>query len=323
MLFRSGSGGKYKALIIHNEADDFSVGANIGIAMIAAKLKQYWVIEKMVRLGQETFKRLKYAPFPVVSAPSGKALGGGCEVLLHSSHVQAHAETYMGLVEVGVGLLPAWGGSAELMSRACGARKMARGPMPPVAAVFETISTAKVALSAFEAKDLFYLRETDGITMNKSRLLFDAKTKALQMVEGFKAEEPFAMQLPGPSGLATLATAVDGFYLRGLATPYDVVVSDRVARVLTGGARADIGIKLTQDYLRELERINFMALARDPRTLARIETLLKTGKPLREKPVAGLRAADLRKGAGETKDPVNDNGLIRESKPRAGGSGSK
>jgi len=290
-------GQPFKALVIHNEGDDFSVGANIGVAMLAAKAKQYWIVDKMVKGGQDAYKRLKYAKFPVVSAPSGKALGGGCEILLHSHHVQAHSETYMGLVEVGVGLLPAWGGSTELMTRATQNKRMPKGPMPPVAAVFETISTAKVGLSAFEGKDLMYLRETDGVTMNKSRLLADAKKKALEMVPDFKPEVPYEMTLPGPAGAAALNMAVDGFYLKGQATPYDVVVSGKVGEVLTGGDKAGPGVKVSQDYLRELERKHFMELVHDPRTVARIETMLKTGKPLREKPVAGVRAQQLREEA--------------------------
>jgi 3-hydroxyacyl-CoA dehydrogenase len=305
----------WKALVIHNEAPDFSVGANIGVALYAAKLKQYWIIDFMVRQGQKTYKRLKYAPFPVVSAPSGKALGGGCEVLLHSHHVQAHAETYPGLVEVGVGLLPAWGGSTELLTRAQQSKKTPGGPMPAVAAVFETISTAKVGLSAFEAKDLFYLRETDGVTMNKSRLLADAKAKALEMAQNFTPEQPFDLTLPGPAGHAALDMAVDGFYMRGLATTYDLVVSDRVADVLTGGPKAGPGVKVTQDYLRRLERDNFMALVRDPRTVARIESIIKSGKPLREKPEPEKKPLDLR-ASGKTPKISNDNsGLIPNPKP--------
>lgn len=291
-------GQPFKALVIHNEADDFSVGANIGVALYAAKAKQYWIVDKMIKKGQDTYKRLKYAKFPVVSAPAGKALGGGCEILLHSHAVQAHAETYPGLVEVGVGLLPAWGGSTELLTRAKQNKKLPNGPMPAVASVFETISTAKVGLSAFEAKDLLILRETDGVTFNKSRLLADAKKKAIEMTKDFKPEVPFDMQLPGPSGAAAISMAVDGFYLKGQATPYDVVVSDKVAKVLTGGDKAGPGVIITQDYLRALERENFMALVRDPRTVARIETILKTGKPLREPPLKTFkRAEDLRQEA--------------------------
>jgi 3-hydroxyacyl-CoA dehydrogenase len=290
-------GGKFKALVIHNEADDFSVGANIGVALYAAKAKQYWLVEKMVKMGQDTYKRLKYANFPVVSAPAGKALGGGCEILLHSTHVQAHAETYPGLVEVGVGLLPAWGGSTELMTRAKQNKRLPGGPMPAVGAVFETISTAKVGLSAFEAKDLGYFRETDGVTMNKSRLLADAKKKALELSVDFKPEVPFNMTLPGASGAAALSMAVDGFFLKGQATSYDVIVSDKVGKVLTGGDLAGPGVVVTQDYLRELERKHFMELVHDKRTMARIETMLKTGRPLREQPLKGQTAQKLREDA--------------------------
>lgn len=309
--------GKYKALVIHNEGEDFSVGANIGVALYAAKLKQYWIVDKMVTMGQKTYKRLKYAPFPVVAAPAGKALGGGCEILLHSHHVQAHAETYPGLVEVGVGLLPAWGGCAELLTRSKQSKKIAGGPMPPVAAVFETVSTAKVGLSAFEAKDLMYFRETDGITMNKSRLLADAKKKALEMAQNFKPEEPFNMQLPGPGGLAALNLAVEGFYQKGMATTYDVIVSDRVGRVLTGGDQAGPGVVLTQDYIRALERKYFMELLHDKRTIARIDTILKTGKPLREPPVPGSLASALLAEVAERAAGVNDNGqLEKDTRPR-------
>lgn len=323
--------GKYKALVIHNEGENFSVGANIGLALYAAKFKQLWLIDKMVQHGQNAMKRMKYASFPIVSAPAGMALGGGCEVLLHSHHVQAHAETYPGLVEVGVGLLPAWGGSTELLTRASKAQaagKLPGGPMPPVAVAFETISTAKVGASAFEAKDLFYLRDTDGVTMNKSRLLADAKKKALELAKDFKPEQPYDMSLPGPAGHAALSLAVDGFYQKGAATTYDVVVSDKVANVLSGGEAAGPTVKVTQDYVRSLERENFMALLNDKRTLARIGTMLKTNKPLREKPDPSRKAADLRAGAplppkgflsrvfGGQKTSNDNNGLVADTKAR-------
>lgn len=289
--------GKYKAMVIHNEGENFSVGANIGLALYMAKAKQFWLIDKLIGKGHETLKRLKYAKFPVVAAPSGMALGGGCEILMHSNHVQAHAETYAGLVEAGVGLLPGWGGTTELLTRATQNPKLPKGPMPPVAAVFETISTAKVATSAFEAKDFMFLRQSDGVTMNKARLLSDAKAKALELVNTLKPELPHDMTLPGPGGHAALSMAVDGFYLKGAATSYDVVVSDKMAKVMTGGDKAGPGVLVSQDYLRQLERENFMALVHDKRTIARIEKMVKTGKPLREPPSPGIRAQDLREKA--------------------------
>ncbi|MEZ0223920.1 MAG: FAD-dependent oxidoreductase [Alphaproteobacteria bacterium] len=284
-------GQPFKALVIHNEAENFSLGANLKLAEMALKAKQFWVVDKLVKSGQDAYKRLKYAKFPVVSAPSGMALGGGCEILLHSHHVQAHAETYPGLVEMGVGLLPAWGGTTEMITRAKQNKKLPNGPMPAVGIAFETISTAKVALSAFEAKDLMYFRDTDGITMNKARLLSDAKKKALELTKDLKPEVPFDMQLPGPSGAAAIGMAVDGFYLKGQATPYDVVVFDKIANVMTGGDKAGPGVVITQDYLRSLEHANFMQLVHDPRTVARISHMMKTGKPLREPALKDFKRA--------------------------------
>jgi 3-hydroxyacyl-CoA dehydrogenase len=286
--------GQYKALVIHNEADDFSVGANLGLALIAAMTKQYWLIDKIVQKGQDTLKALKYAPFPVVAAPSGKALGGGCEVLLHSNKVVAHAETYMGLVEVGVGLIPGWGGCAEMTVRAQASKKLPKGPMPAVAHCFEALSTAKVALSAQEGKEIMYLNQDDVIVMNKARLLFTAKETALLMAKDFVPPAPAEqLLLPGPAGKEALRLAVDGAYLRGLATPYDVVVSDRLATVLTGGDKADVTVRLHEDEVRRLEREEFKKLARDHRTFARIKHILTKGKPLREKP-DGSAVRDLR-----------------------------
>jgi len=280
----------YKALVIHNGGDNFCYGANIGLAMVAAKVKQFWLVDKLVKQGQDVYKRLKYAKFPVVGAPSGRALGGGCEILLHCDKVQAHAETYMGLVEVGVGLIPGWGGCSEMMARATQNKRRPGGPMPPVAQIFELIGTAQVPLSADEAKSKLLLRKEDGITMNKARLLADAKKSALDLVKGYKPPEPVTdMVLPGPSGRTALRMAVNDLYLKGMATHYDVVIIDQLAEILTGGGKADIaGAPLSEDDLRKLERDVFKRLARDKRSLARIESIVKTNKPLREKPIKGL-----------------------------------
>jgi 3-hydroxyacyl-CoA dehydrogenase len=273
--------GPFKALVIHNEGENFSVGANLGLALFALNVGLYPAIDEMVAGGQATYKMLKYAPFPVVAAPTGMALGGGCEILLHSAHVQAHAELYMGLVEVGVGLLPGWGGSKEMVFRHVNNKKRPGGPMPGIATAFETISTAKVSKSAFEAKELLYLREGDGITMNKDRLLADAKAKALDMAKDYHAPEaPEGIRLPGPTAKTAFMMAVDGFHNSGKATDYDVVVSDAVATVLSGGD-TDITRLMTEDDLTALERQEFVKLVKNEGTLARIEHMLDTGKPLR------------------------------------------
>jgi 3-hydroxyacyl-CoA dehydrogenase len=272
--------GDWKALVIANDADNFSVGANLGLVIFAINVALYDQLEEMIGTGQQIYKALKYAPFPVVAAPAGRALGGGCEITLHSSAVQAHAETYMGLVEVGVGVIPGWGGCKELLGRQLENPKLPKGPIPPVAAAFQSISTAQVSRSAAEAKDLLYLRESDGITMNRDRLLADAKAKALSLVEGYTPPKPHEYHLPGPTGRTALAMAVHDFVKAGKATPYDVVVSDAVAQVLTGGD-TDFLDTLTEDDLSKLERKAFIGLCKQDGTIDRIETMLNTGKPLR------------------------------------------
>ena len=276
-------GKKMKALVIHNEAENFSVGANIGLALFAANIAMWPMIEDLIGQGQAAYKALKFAPFPSVGAPSGMALGGGCEVLLHCSAVQAHAETYMGLVEVGVGLIPGWGGCKELLIRnqpAANGREP-KGPMPPVAAAFENISLAKVAKSAAEAMEMKFLRPTDRITMNRDRLLADAKARALELLAaGYKPPVPVELRLPGPTGRTALGLAVDGFAKQGKALPHDVTVSSALAEVLTGGA-TDMTEVVTEDQIQKLEKKAFLSLLRTGPTLARMEAMLTTGKPLR------------------------------------------
>ena len=271
---------KYKALVIYNEGKNFSLGANIGLALFAANIAAWGEIEKSLAGGQQTYMALKYAPFPVVSAPSGMALGGGCEILLHSDAVQAHAESYIGLVECGVGLLPGWGGCKEMLTRWRTEGKLPKGPVPAPAKVFEMVSTATVSKSAAEARELQFLRPSDGITMNRDRLLADAKARALGLAENYKAPEPKEIVLPGPSGKVALEMAAESFARRGLATKHDLTVAGALATVLSGG-ETDIIDTVSEQALLDLERQNFMRLARTAPTLARIEHTLETGKPLR------------------------------------------
>jgi 3-hydroxyacyl-CoA dehydrogenase len=238
------------------------------------------MIEDMVAKGQKVYRKLKRAPFPVVAAPFGLALGGGCEVCLNADAVQAHAETYIGLVEAGVGMIPAWTGSTELLTRWVLNRKRPGGPIPPLAQTFETIGMAKVAKSAFEAKEMLFLREGDGISMNRDRLLADAKAKALALAADYRPPEKVELSLPGPSARLAMRIVVDGLRLKGAATPHDGVVADQLATVLSGGD-TDITGTVSEDDLLRLERQAFMSLIRHPATLARIEHMLETGKPLR------------------------------------------
>ncbi|MBT5107695.1 MAG: 3-hydroxyacyl-CoA dehydrogenase/enoyl-CoA hydratase family protein [Rhodospirillaceae bacterium] len=270
----------YKALVIYNEGSQFSVGANVGLLLIPAFLHAWFLVGPLVAMGQKAYKRLKFAPFPVVSAPSGLALGGGCEVLLHSDAVQANAETYTGLVEGGVGLVPGWGGCKEMLMRWTANPRRKQGPMPAVIKVFETIAMAVVATSAAEARDHLFLRDGDGISMNRDRLLADAKARALELADGYAPPEPRDIQLPGPTARVAMELAVAGFRKQGKATPHDVTVAHALADVLSGGD-TDMTETVSEDDLLALERKAFVKLIRTPLTLARVKHMLKTGKPLR------------------------------------------
>lgn len=269
-----------KALVVYSDAANFSAGANLGLMMGAAKVGKWDDIEALLKAGQDTYMALKYAPFPTVAGVAGMALGGGCELALHCSAIQAHAETYAGLVEVGVGLIPGWGGCKEVLARWQALGKIPKGPMPAISKVFELISTATVSKSAADARDMLILRPGDGITMNRYRLLADAKARALSLAQGYCAPQPPVFALPGPSAQAALKMAVDGFVATAKATKHDVVVSLSVASVLSGGD-TDLVELLSEQQILDLERAEFMKLARHPDSQARIVYMLENGRPLR------------------------------------------
>ena len=277
---------EFSALVIHNEGENFSAGANLGLLMQAIQNSDWAAVEQLIRQGQQTYKALKYAHFPVVGAPSGLALGGGCEILLHCDAIQAHAELYMGLVEVGVGLIPGWGGCKEYLRRWLMLRSQAPvweragGPIPPIVKAFETIVMAKVSKSAVEAKELLFLAHSDAITMNKNRLLADAKALALSLCKNYTAPQPCTYPLPGKTAKILLSMGIKAFHLLGKATDYDVEVSEKLAFVLSGGD-CDMTFPLTEDDMLALELEAFVALVKQTGTLARLEHMLKTGRPLR------------------------------------------
>ena len=274
-------GGGMRALVIHNEGSNFSVGMNLGLALFVVNVGAWPMIEETVKQGQEAFRALKFAPFPVVGAPAGMALGGGCEVLLHCDAVQAHAESYIGLVEAGVGLVPGWGGCKEMMLRGLtSGRTGFGGAMPAISRVFETIGMAKVSRSAKEARKLGFLREGDGISANRDRLLADAKATALALATDYTPPEPAVVKLPGKTAQVALKMAVRGLAKTRKATPHDLVVVEHLGNVLTGG-ETDATREVSEDRLSELEREALLALIRTPATIARMEHMLETGKPLR------------------------------------------
>lgn len=291
----------HKALVIYNDSDNFCVGANIGVLLFAANVAAWKEIDGIIKQGQDAYMALKYAPFPVVGAPSGMALGGGCEILLHCDAVQAHAELYTGLVEVGVGLVPGWGGCKELIMRELKSRAASDAwaakfggwfswlspvrtlnTMPAVTKAMTNISMAKVSKSAMQAKDMLILNEKSSITMNRERLLADAKEKAISMIAGYAApkKEEQLVRLPGKTARTAIQMHLDGVAKSGNMTPYDMVVSKAVATVLSGG-ETDITEEISEQQLLDLEREEFVKLVKDSRTLDRIEHMLDTGKPLR------------------------------------------
>lgn len=270
----------FKGLVLHNDGPHFSVGVNIAIFLVTANLRLWPVIRWILRNGQDTFGRMQRAPFPVVGAPSGIAVGGGCEVLLHCDRLVAHAESYIGLVEAGVGIVPGWGGCKELLVRWTVSNKRPGGPMVPVMKAFETIATAQVSTSAFEAKDYQFLCPNDQVVMNRDRLLATAKQTVLDMTDGYAPRKPVEMNLPGPSGRAALELAVRDFINKGVATPHDATIARQLARVLSGGD-TDVMDTVSEGQILELEREAIIELAKTPESRARVAHMLKTGKPLR------------------------------------------
>ena len=273
--------GAYKALVIQNDGENFSVGANLALAMFSLNIAAWSAVEQSIADGQNTYAAMQHAPFPVVGAPAGMAFGGATEILLHCDAVQAAAETYMGLVETGVGIIPGWGGCKELLLRHVGpVQADAAKAMAATGVVFQTIAMAKTSTSAADARTLGYLRSTDGVTMNRERLLSDAKAKALSLVGGYAPPAPRSVVLSGARGRTMLMAGVTALAEAGKVTAHDQVVASHLATVVTGGD-TDGTTPLDETALLALERAHFMQLAHTTGTIARIEHMLATGKPLR------------------------------------------
>ena len=261
----------FAALVIGNDAVNFCAGANLMLVLLSAQDGEWDDIDLMVRAFQGAMMRLKTSPVPVVVAPAGLALGGGCEMGLHADRVQAAAETYMGLVEVGVGLLPAGGGTKELLMR-----------MKNPQRAFETIGFGKVATSGPDARAIGYLRDVDGITMNRDALIADAKAVALDRVRaGYQPPQPRTdIAVGGADVYAMLSLGVHLAWRAGRISDHDALIGRKIARVLAGGDLPSAGI-VTEERLLDLEREGFLSLCGEPKTLERIAHTLKTGKTLR------------------------------------------
>jgi 3-hydroxyacyl-CoA dehydrogenase len=257
-------------MVIGNQGENFSVGANLMLMLLAAQEGEWDEINAAIHRFQKCSMAIKYAPKPVVVAPFGYTFGGGCEVTLHGARVQASAETYIGLVEVGVGLIPGGGGCKELITRGIEPRK-----------AFELIGMAKVATSAAEARDLGLLRDGDQISMNPERLIGDAKVLALSLAPTYNQGTPRNdVKVGGQETLALLRTGVWTMRQGEYISDYDVVIGEKLAYVLSGG-RATAETLVSEQYLLDLEREAFLSLCGRRETQQRISHMLKTGKPLR------------------------------------------
>jgi 3-hydroxyacyl-CoA dehydrogenase len=270
------------ALVVGNDAVNFSAGANLMLLLLEAQEGNWDDIDLMVRSFQAATSALRYARIPVVVAPAGLTLGGGCEVALHGFRAQAAAETYMGLVEVGVGLIPAAGGTKELLARAVENLLSRADLLPHVQRVFETIGLAKVSTSALDARAIGYLRDVDGISMNRERVMWDAKQHALALVRDGYQPPPrrTSVRVGGDSVRAALELGIHLAHRAGRISEYDVVIGRALAGVLAGGALPH-ETTVSERHLLDLEREAFLKLCSQRKTLDRIQHMLKTGKPLR------------------------------------------
>ncbi len=285
-----GPGDAFDAFVITNDATNFSVGANLMLLLMSIQEEEWDDIDLIIRQFQGMTQAIKFSPKPVVVAPFGLCLGGGTEISMHAPALQPHAELYIGLVEVGVGLLPGGGGCKEMLLRAVDSaasiRPGGRGEsvelMEEMKKAFETIATAKVATSAHEARALGFVRDSDRITMNRERVLTDAKERALELVRaGYEPPQPRTdIPAPGENILAALRLGVHIMRQGDYITEYEVKLATKIAEVLCGG-NVSPATPVSEQYILDLEREGFKSLCGEKKTQERIQYTLKTGKTLR------------------------------------------
>ncbi|WP_068548774.1 3-hydroxyacyl-CoA dehydrogenase/enoyl-CoA hydratase family protein [Thermosulfidibacter takaii] len=278
----------FDALVIANQGEHFSAGANLALLLMAIQEEEWEEIDYMVRSFQKATMSLKYFEKPVVAAPFNMTLGGGCEFCLHCDRIRAHAELYMGLVEVGVGLLPAGGGTKEMLLRLVDKyipKNLPRGvvvdPLPHLRRALETIAMAKVSMSAYEAKEIGFLTDCDSISINRDYLIHDAKQVALNLVrEGYKPGRVKKVKMAGREGFGYLKMLIYNMKEGGWITEHEAKIATHIAKVLTGG---DVlpGTVMDEWEILDLEREGFLSLCGEPKTQERIRHMLTTGRPLR------------------------------------------
>ncbi len=275
----------FDAMVIGNQAVNFCVGANLMLLLMGIQEGEWEEVHEAVRAFQNANMALKYAPKPVVAAPFGLTLGGGVEICLHSTHVRAAAETYMGLVEVGVGIIPAGGGTKEMLARAMDAvpEDPETDPFPYLKEVFLNIGMAKVSTSGEEARKLGYLSSRDSLSMNRDRQIADAKQLALNLMKlGYRAGKPREdVPVLGQSAFMKMKLGLHLMRRAEHLTDYDVVVGTQLAKVLSGGGEFTSPQRVSEQYLLDLEREAFVSLCSQKKTVERMQYMLKKGKPLR------------------------------------------
>ena len=272
----------YKGLVISGDGVNFSAGANLNLILNAADRKEWDLIDRMTKTMQDTFQSLRFAPFPVIAAPFGFVLGGGYEICGSCDRIVAASESYIGLVEVGMGIIPGAGGNLRMLNNVSDSVKtMMPGSFPVVQKVFETVGFGRVATSAKEAKKLSYLRKDDKFIMNRLDLLHEAKKEVLDMAEGYKAPEMREFKLPGASGRLVVDSTIKGFVKSKKISEHDAVVGKKLAYVLTGGDKGGPFSPVDEQYLLDIEREAFISLCGEQKTIERIQYFLKKGKPLR------------------------------------------
>jgi len=272
----------FRGLVIGNQGANFSAGANLGVLFMYAIEQEYDEINMMIAHFQNTMMRVRYSSIPVIIAPHGLSLGGGCEMTLHADRVQAAAETYIGLVEVGVGLIPAGGGTKELTKRVSDAIEEGDVELNALQNAFMNIATANVATSAHEAYDMHILRRGDGISLNKDRQIADAKKLALELANAGYTQPVQAnnIKVQGRTGMALFYAGINGMKMGNYITDHDVKIAKKIANVMCGG---DLSYpqEVSEQYLLDLEREAFLSLTGEKKTLERIQAILQGQKPLR------------------------------------------
>jgi 3-hydroxyacyl-CoA dehydrogenase len=272
----------YRGLVIGHQGPDFSLGANLGLVFMYAIEQDYDEIDFMVRAFQNSTMRLRYSSIPVVVCPQGRTLGGGCEMTLHADLAQAAAETYVGLVEVGVGLIPGGGGTKEFTKRVSDSLQEGDVELNALQNAFMNIATAKVALSAEEARDMNILRSFDRVSINRDRQIADAKDAVIELAEaGYTMpQQAKNIKVQGRAGMALFMAGVNGMRMGNYVSDHDAKIALKIANIMCGG---DLTApqEVSEQYLLDLEREAFVSLCGEKKTLERIQSILTGGKPLR------------------------------------------